>query len=255
MVDTRYVTPLPLLSPSPPRANHHPRTEILPIFSRLELEKGKWVPRFWPPNLGAPRDIPTEGVLHPSVNEMIKAGILDPKSVPEKGGDNPIALPDVGVADALGAWSQAAKRRAAEMKGGRRGSGSSEDTLVEGLGEKVEGVKDKVGEGLEGVKDKVGDGVERVKGDVQKVKDGIGEKVGGIGKGVEGGVDKLKGDVGKVGDQVGEKLGGLGKLAENGTDKVKGDVDKVKGDLGDKVNGLGKLAQGGLGSLTRGLRA
>ncbi|KAK0625617.1 Uncharacterized protein DIS24_g11063 [Lasiodiplodia hormozganensis] len=219
--------------------------EILPIFSRLELEKGKWVPRFWPPNLGAPRDIPVEGELHPSVNEMIKAGILDPKSVPEKGGDNPIVLPNVGVADALSAWSQAAKRRAAEKK--RRGSGSSEDTLVEGL----EGVKDKVGDGVEGLKE----GVEKAKDDVDKLKDGLGEKVGGIGKGVEDGVDKLKGDVGKVGDEVGEKLGGLGKLAENGTDKVKGDVDKVKGDLGDKVNGLGKLAQGGLSSLTRGLRA
>ncbi|KAF7625729.1 hypothetical protein AFCA_007561 [Aspergillus flavus] len=63
--------------------------EILPIFTRLELEKGEWVPRRFPPNLGAPRDIPVEAKIHSSVNEMVKAGILDKESIPKKGGDNP----------------------------------------------------------------------------------------------------------------------------------------------------------------------
>ncbi|KAE8164710.1 hypothetical protein BDV40DRAFT_310640 [Aspergillus tamarii] len=63
--------------------------EILPIFTRLELEKEEWVPRRFPPNLGAPRDIPVEAKIHSSVNEMVKAGILDKESIPKKGGDNP----------------------------------------------------------------------------------------------------------------------------------------------------------------------
>ncbi|KAF7590129.1 hypothetical protein BBP40_003242 [Aspergillus hancockii] len=63
--------------------------EVLPIFTRLELEKGEWVPRRIPPNLGAPRDIPVEAEIHSSVNEMVKAGILDKESIPKKGGDNP----------------------------------------------------------------------------------------------------------------------------------------------------------------------
>lgn len=63
--------------------------EILPIFTRLELEKEEWVPRRFPPNLGAPRDIPIEAKIHSSVNEMVKAGILDKESIPKKGGGNP----------------------------------------------------------------------------------------------------------------------------------------------------------------------
>lgn len=31
--------------------------EILPFFTRLELENGEWVPRYWPPNMGAARDV------------------------------------------------------------------------------------------------------------------------------------------------------------------------------------------------------
>lgn len=69
--------------------------EFLPIFTRLELEKGQWVPRRLPPNMGAPRDLPHYAVIHPSVKEMIKAGILDKKSIPRKGGDNPIILPNI----------------------------------------------------------------------------------------------------------------------------------------------------------------
>lgn len=66
----------------------HPLTpiEILPIFTRLELESGKWIPRHWPPNLGAARDIPTDAVVHHSVDDMVAAGILDRS--PHKGGDN-----------------------------------------------------------------------------------------------------------------------------------------------------------------------
>ncbi|KAK2731618.1 hypothetical protein FQN57_003271 [Myotisia sp. PD_48] len=64
------------------------RAELLPLFTRLELEKGKWIPRRFPPNLGAPRDIPNDAVIHPSVNEMVKAGIIDAESIPKKGGDN-----------------------------------------------------------------------------------------------------------------------------------------------------------------------
>ncbi|KAJ5758693.1 hypothetical protein N7520_005849 [Penicillium odoratum] len=68
--------------------------ELLPIFTRLELENGKWIPRRLPPNLGAPRDLPNDAVIDPSVKEMIQAGILDKESIPPRGGDNP-NLPNV----------------------------------------------------------------------------------------------------------------------------------------------------------------
>jgi len=41
--------------------------EILPIFKRLELVGGKWVSRYFPPNMGDTRDIPPNATLHPSV--------------------------------------------------------------------------------------------------------------------------------------------------------------------------------------------
>ncbi|KAK8186470.1 sporulation associated protein [Phyllosticta citribraziliensis] len=63
--------------------------ECLPIFTRLELENGKWVPRHCPPNMGARRDIPLDAEIHPSVAEMVKAGILQGSLIPVKGGDNP----------------------------------------------------------------------------------------------------------------------------------------------------------------------
>ncbi|KAF8540123.1 hypothetical protein BDD12DRAFT_777466 [Trichophaea hybrida] len=47
--------------------------EVLPIFKRLELEGGKWVPTYWPPNLGSTRDLPSNAVLHQSVIERINA--------------------------------------------------------------------------------------------------------------------------------------------------------------------------------------
>ncbi|KAL4778666.1 hypothetical protein BJX76DRAFT_352428 [Aspergillus varians] len=47
--------------------------EILPFFTRLELEHGEWVPRYWPPNFGASRDLPTYAIVHPSVQSMYQA--------------------------------------------------------------------------------------------------------------------------------------------------------------------------------------
>ncbi|KAK8197371.1 sporulation associated protein [Phyllosticta capitalensis] len=96
--------------------------ECLPIFMRLELEHGEWVPRHWPPNLGAPRDIPHDGKIHESVDEMVKAGILDPSSIPKKGGDNP-HLPS--VATVMGQWNQ--RRKVANKED------SSTDTRVDGV--------------------------------------------------------------------------------------------------------------------------
>jgi hypothetical protein len=60
-------------------------TEVLPFFSRLELEFGAWVPRHWPPNLGANRDIPEDAEIHHSVYRLYKAGVI--KDLPKLGGD------------------------------------------------------------------------------------------------------------------------------------------------------------------------
>ncbi|KAK6355164.1 hypothetical protein TWF696_004284 [Orbilia brochopaga] len=48
--------------------------EVLPVFTRLELEFGRWVPRHWPPNLGFTRDIPEGAVFHESVHRRERAG-------------------------------------------------------------------------------------------------------------------------------------------------------------------------------------
>ncbi|EOD47693.1 putative sporulation associated protein [Neofusicoccum parvum] len=122
--------------------------EILPIFTRLELVKGRWKPTYFPPNLGAPRDIPMEGVIHSSVPEMIKAGILDEKSIPKKGGDNP----QISIANVTGEWGL--MRKAAE----RKQSNASEDTLVNG-GESGAAVVDKVEEAAAGASKKALGGV------------------------------------------------------------------------------------------------
>ncbi|EZF31568.1 hypothetical protein TMEN_2627 [Trichophyton mentagrophytes] len=66
--------------------------ELLPIFTRLELEDHQWKPRYWPPNCGAHRDIPTEATLHCTVEKMHKAGIL--KKMPKLGGDKAPLLND-----------------------------------------------------------------------------------------------------------------------------------------------------------------
>ncbi|KAM5443928.1 hypothetical protein MferCBS31731_001174 [Microsporum ferrugineum] len=66
--------------------------ELLPVFTRLELEDHQWKPRYWPPNCGAHRDIPTEATLHHTVEQMHKAGIL--KKMPKLGGDKAPLLND-----------------------------------------------------------------------------------------------------------------------------------------------------------------
>ncbi|KAL4804311.1 hypothetical protein BDV18DRAFT_142933 [Aspergillus unguis] len=63
--------------------------EVLPIATRLELEHGKWVPRRFPPNFGASRDIPCGAAIHDSVYEMLNSGILDDFPIPKPGGNNP----------------------------------------------------------------------------------------------------------------------------------------------------------------------
>jgi hypothetical protein len=91
------------------------RPEILPIFTRLELEKGKWVPRHWPPNNGAPRDIPDGAVIHKSVAELYQSGILQADQLPKTGGDNPHISPT----GALLAWTrQSARNNAAKQTNG-----------------------------------------------------------------------------------------------------------------------------------------
>ncbi|KAI9888526.1 MAG: hypothetical protein M1814_006860 [Vezdaea aestivalis] len=77
--------------------------EILPLFTRLELENNRWIPRYWPPNLGATRDIPDGAEIHPSVQRMHQAGILTHNQMPRTGGDTPtIFLPS----NALKMWSK-----------------------------------------------------------------------------------------------------------------------------------------------------
>ncbi|KAJ5320468.1 hypothetical protein N7508_000751 [Penicillium antarcticum] len=93
--------------------------ECLPIFTRLELEKGKWVPRRLPPNLGASRDLPIDAEIHPSVNEMIRAGILKEESIPVRGGDNS-HLPN--VANITYAWTRMRKSKTKQAVNGKKGA-------------------------------------------------------------------------------------------------------------------------------------
>lgn len=65
--------------------------------------------RHWPPNLGAPRDIPKGANIHKSVYEMRQAGYLTEEQMPKIGGDNP----HVNVKGALTVW---AKRRSEAKK-------------------------------------------------------------------------------------------------------------------------------------------
>jgi hypothetical protein len=59
-----------------------------------------------------------DAVIHPSVDEMVKAGIVDEDSIPRKGGDNP-NIPDLTAV--VAAWKKtraaAAKEAAAITKG------------------------------------------------------------------------------------------------------------------------------------------
>ncbi|KAK2865275.1 hypothetical protein FQN49_003734 [Arthroderma sp. PD_2] len=70
--------------------------ELLPVFTRLELEEHQWKPRYWPPNCGAHRDIPSEATFHHTVEQMHKAGIL--KKMPKQGGDGAPFLKDPLIA-------------------------------------------------------------------------------------------------------------------------------------------------------------
>ncbi|KAF2839962.1 hypothetical protein M501DRAFT_1016047 [Patellaria atrata CBS 101060] len=83
--------------------------ELLPFFARLELENGKWIPRHFPPNLGAPRDIPKGANIHKSVYELHQAGYLTDEQLPKMGGNNP----HINPTGALFAWTQ--KRSAAQQ--------------------------------------------------------------------------------------------------------------------------------------------
>lgn len=68
--------------------------------------------------MGAPRDLPHDAVIHPSVREMIKAGILDKDSIPPKGGDNP-NLPDItNIAYTWKNLRNSLSDRASNMSGG-----------------------------------------------------------------------------------------------------------------------------------------
>ncbi|KAF2139466.1 uncharacterized protein K452DRAFT_275789 [Aplosporella prunicola CBS 121167] len=111
--------------------------EILPIFTRLELEKGKWEVRYWPPNLGAPRDRPTNAVVHSSVQEMTKAKILDDSSIPDAGGDNSHLANASKILGALTRW----RKKAAREEDGQANGSSEKSSLSEKV---TNGVKDAV---------------------------------------------------------------------------------------------------------------
>ncbi|PGH27936.1 hypothetical protein AJ80_00190 [Polytolypa hystricis UAMH7299] len=66
--------------------------EVLPLFTRLELEHGEWIPRYWPPNFGAMRDIPLDAHIHISVFYLKSAGVIC--EMPELGGDDSPILKD-----------------------------------------------------------------------------------------------------------------------------------------------------------------
>ncbi|PGG95530.1 hypothetical protein AJ79_10011 [Helicocarpus griseus UAMH5409] len=66
--------------------------EILPIFTRLELEHGEWIPRYWPSNFGHMRDIPHEAKIHISVSHLHAARVVE--RMPKLGGDEAPMLTD-----------------------------------------------------------------------------------------------------------------------------------------------------------------
>ncbi|KAF1969428.1 hypothetical protein BU23DRAFT_652823 [Bimuria novae-zelandiae CBS 107.79] len=93
--------------------------EILPIFSRLELENDVWVPRQWPPNLGALRDIPTEANIHPTVEAMYKAGVLSQEEMPVLGGTDPPIPTLPGAAAIFAARRKEIMKRMTLIGGGK----------------------------------------------------------------------------------------------------------------------------------------
>lgn len=102
--------------------------EVLPFFTRLELEKGNWVPRQWPPNLGTDRDIPDNAVIHPTVQQMFKAGVLSADEMPKLGGHTPAIFLPTNV---LAIWSkqqEAAAKLAESVKSGAQQLAGSKTT-------------------------------------------------------------------------------------------------------------------------------
>lgn len=50
-------------------------TGILSFFT-FELEESDWVPRYWPANLGAKRNMPRYAATHPSVENLFNNGFV-----------------------------------------------------------------------------------------------------------------------------------------------------------------------------------
>ncbi|KAK6525978.1 hypothetical protein TWF281_011021 [Arthrobotrys megalospora] len=63
--------------------------EIIPLSSRLELENGKWIPRYWPPNMGGKRSVPHDANIHRSVDILRQNGVLGADDMPKLGGPSP----------------------------------------------------------------------------------------------------------------------------------------------------------------------
>jgi hypothetical protein len=73
--------------------------------------------------LGAPRDLPSDAVIDPSVKEMIQAGILDKESIPPRGGDNP-NLPN--IANITYTWSKLRNRLSNQASNASKGSAADD---------------------------------------------------------------------------------------------------------------------------------
>jgi hypothetical protein len=98
-------------------ANLENLAELLPFFTRLELENGRWVPRTWPPNCGTRRDIPLHANIHHSVEQMFRAGVLSLNQMPKLGGEEgPRILLPLTTTRAWARQREARRRAAAEAQ-------------------------------------------------------------------------------------------------------------------------------------------
>ncbi|ORY68275.1 uncharacterized protein BCR38DRAFT_335461 [Pseudomassariella vexata] len=85
--------------------------EILPIFTRHELEDGKWVLRRYP-NLGRARDIPANAEIHASVNDYVARGkIAKPRTGGGKGLGFAGLLSWINVKERFKWWKNVAKSK------------------------------------------------------------------------------------------------------------------------------------------------
>lgn len=98
--------------------------EILPIFTRLELEDGRWVPRHWPPHLGRRRSLPKGAKIHPSVYELHRAGILTSEQLPQTGGSSPYINPS----QVFSTWKQDQGKPNGSFHLGKEGKESTESS-------------------------------------------------------------------------------------------------------------------------------